>query len=567
MSLRWWCACVCYVLMSPVWAALPALDLAWPHEAIGESVAYLADPQGNLTPEYVASLPRERFVPLAQPVASHTFTRAAYWYRFSVQNRSSEPVSRILWLLQGWLDKVDFTIVAPNGVVSHYHTGNGLPFSARAIAVPAPNVRVLFLPGQSEVLLRVQTPDPFIASINVTTESQFLYSQMFDGIFSGLVYGAILAMLLYNLLLFVGTRERYQLAYVGYLATFVLMNAAYNNYTFPWLFADNPGGQDWMQSGAIFLFLCAGLIFTRSFLELHQRHLRLYRLTSGLLYLTLLLALSGPIIGYPWHVEIAIVMSSLVSAYSFCLGLYSWRCGDRAARFFLLGTMSGLVGTMVTACTVMAFVPFHYVTYKAIDGGLVVDGILMSLALIDRIKQVREQRLRAELESRTDSLTGLYNRRAYQEISQQEVGVLQQREQAVAVLLLDINHFKQINDIHGHAAGDAMLQHVASLLRQQLRHGDYAFRMGGDEFLLLLPGLEADQAALLIARLRLTLSRCPLRWQDGVLAVSVSIGSSQWLSGEPCFDSVLRRADAAMYQDKQQHRDAASAVPELVNPS
>ena len=107
--------------------------------------------------------------------------------------------------------------------------------------------------------------------------------------------------------------------------------------------------------------------------------------------------------------ELAIILSSLVSFYSFALGLYCWCSGNRSARFFLLGSVSGLIGTMVTAFTVMAFLPFHYLTYKALDFGLMVDGILMSLALADRVKLVREEKLRAELASRTDALTGLQN--------------------------------------------------------------------------------------------------------------------------------------------------------------
>lgn len=564
MGLRW--LLLLWVVLAPAVSALPLLDLASSHEAIGEAVAVLEDPGGQLGAEQVLRLPPERFVPLGQPVASHTFTRSAYWYRFDVENRQAVPVSRILWLVQGWLDRVDVVIQAPDGRLTRLETGNGRPFAARAIAVPAPNVRAEFAAGRSVVLVRIQTPDPFIVSINLTTEARFLYVQMVDGILGGLVYGAILAMLLYNLLLYLGTREGYQLAYVGYLASFLLMNAAYNNYTFPLWFAENPAGQDWMQSGAIFAFLCAGLIFTRSFLELHQRRPRLYRVTSALLYLLILLGLSGPLLGYALHVELSIVLSSLVSAYSFSLGLYAWYRGDRAARFFLLGTMSGLLGTMLTACTVMALVPFHYITYKAIDFGLVVDGILMSLALIDRIKQAGEQRLRAELESRTDALTGLYNRRGYQDLCAQHMARLADGPPTLCALLIDINHFKQVNDTYGHAAGDALLQHVAGLLGQALRQRDQAFRMGGDEFLLLLPGQDLVAAQGLAARLRQLLAQTPLPWQSLRLPFSVSIGVSQWSSDEAGWDALLRRADAAMYQDKQayarQNKNSGDATVE-----
>lgn len=548
--MRFWFSLLFLVLLSPGGQALPVLDLASPHMAIGEAVSVLRDDEGQLSLHQVMALPSDRFAPLGQPVASHTFTRAAYWYRFNVENHSLQPLTRILWLSQAWLDRADFAVVSPQQQITLLPGGNGLPFAQRAIALPLPNVRHNFEPGRSTVYLRVQTPDPFIVSINLMAEGEFLYAQMIDGILGGLIYGAIFAMLLYNLLLYMGTRETYQLAYVGYLATFLLMNAAYNNYTFPLWFADWPAGQDWMQSGAIFLFLCAGLAFTRSFLDLQHSHRRLYRVTTVALYLLVGLGLIGPLIGYPLHVELSIILSSLVSSYSFVMGLYSWLQGNRSARFFLLGTMSGLVGTMVTACTVMAFIPFHYMTYKALDFGLVVDGILMSLALTDRIKLVREQRLRAELDSRTDSLTGFYNRRGYQEISQLGWSRLTQRQLPLSAMLIDINYFKQVNDEYGHAAGDALLQHVALLLRHQLRKLDYAFRMGGDEFLLLLPGIDCGQASHLAERLRKAMECTPLRWEGNELPISVSIGLSEWQPGEENLEALLRRADSAMYQQK-----------------
>lgn len=97
MGLRW--LLLLWVVLAPAVSALPLLDLASSHEAIGEAVAVLEDPGGQLGAEQVLRLPPERFVPLGQPVASHTFTRSAYWYRFDVENRQAVPVSRILWLV------------------------------------------------------------------------------------------------------------------------------------------------------------------------------------------------------------------------------------------------------------------------------------------------------------------------------------------------------------------------------------------------------------------------------------------------------------------------------------
>jgi two-component system, sensor histidine kinase LadS len=532
-------------------AAERILDLAQPHEAIGQSVDWFEDPAGSLRLSDILALPAARFIPLGQPVASHTFTRSTFWYRFKVENRQAVTVSRIIWFAQAWLDTVNVAVVSPHGETSWALGGNGQPFSQRAIAYPLLNDRLSFEPGRSVVYVQVKTPDPFIVSINLMDEPSFLRAQVIDAALIGLVYGAIFSMLLYNLLLYIGIRERYQLFYVFYLGTFLLMNAGYNNYTFPLLFADNPQGQDWMQSGAIFLFLYSGLLFARSFLDLLQSHPRLYRLTTALLYGVLVLALVTPWWGYRVHVELSIILSSLISFYAFAIGLYSWLRGNRSARFFLLGSMSGLVGTMVTAFTVMAFLPFHYITYKALDFGLMVDCILMSLALADRLKLAREEQFRAELDSKTDSLTGLNNRRAYQEIGHREEQRLQQHPGELAAIVLDINRFKQINDTYGHAAGDLVLQQVATVIRRYIRTGDHVFRMGGDEFLILLPDTDEVLARVLADRLRRAIAIHPVIDQGLDLPISVSVGVGQYRAGELSLDGLLKRTDDAMYRDKR----------------
>lgn len=101
----------------------------------------------------------------------------------------------------------------------------------------------------------------------------------------------------------------------------------------------------------------------------------------------------------------------------------------------------------------------------------------MSLALADRVKLVREEKLRAELVSVPDALTGLQNRRAYEEISEQEEERLKRYAEIFSGIMLDINRFKQVNDIHGHACGNALLRQVATRIRHHIRSNDHA-RMG-----------------------------------------------------------------------------------------
>ena len=123
-----------------------------------------------------------------------------------------------------------------------------------------------------------------------------------------------------------------------------------------------------------------------------------------------------------------------------------------------------------------------------------------------------------------------------------------------ALLAVDLDLFKLVNDRHGHAAGDAVLQHVAGLMRRLTRQHDLVARSGGEEFTLLLPDTGPDEAAALAERLRAGLQAQPAHHAgpggDVALPVTVSVGVSLILPGDASLDAVLARADAALYQAK-----------------
>lgn len=156
-------------------------------------------------------------------------------------------------------------------------------------------------------------------------------------------------------------------------------------------------------------------------------------------------------------------------------------------------------------------------------------------------------------QARTDPLTGLLNRRALTELAARAMAQAKRRGQPLSVVLVDIDHFKQINDVHGHAAGDSALVAVARLLQTQLRAGDTCARLGGEEFLILLPDTGAPQAIRVAEKLR---ARLPDLSVAGVsnapLSASFGVCSSEGLDD---FEQVLQGADRALYRAKAGGRD------------
>jgi diguanylate cyclase (GGDEF)-like protein len=156
----------------------------------------------------------------------------------------------------------------------------------------------------------------------------------------------------------------------------------------------------------------------------------------------------------------------------------------------------------------------------------------------------------------TDFLTGLANRRAFMAKVGDELARLQRApDQRAAMLMLDLDHFKHINDQHGHAAGDAVLQHFAQLAAVELRKNDMAGRVGGEEFAILLPGADVVSAQAFAERLRTRLRQNALDWQGRTIAVTVSIGIAALDHNDGSPDAVLVRADQALYRAKAGGRD------------
>ena len=166
-------------------------------------------------------------------------------------------------------------------------------------------------------------------------------------------------------------------------------------------------------------------------------------------------------------------------------------------------------------------------------------------------------RLMAELRrlSRHDGLTELLNRRALDDLLRDEARRAIRSNRPFAVLMIDADYFKGINDRFGHAAGDEALRHLAQILRAVMRDVDRVGRFGGEEFIVLLPGTSATEALHAAERLRDALLRRPWAWQGEVLRLTVSTGVAAWRGPHDEVDLLLKRADAAMYRAKSLGRD------------
>ena len=273
-------------------------------------------------------------------------------------------------------------------------------------------------------------------------------------------------------------------------------------------------------------------------------------------------SIGGELAGAPpvWPVWLA----SLLNAY--CL----WRAADVVgpmARSELGSRAAGLVTWPLRAMALMFLARLLGSLLRPEAGGLhlndatlanvVVLALLMTFGLLLHLSLglTVALRLMGKLRalSRLDALTGLPNRRAADEMLQQLAPGGRSREPA-CLLVIDVDHFKRINDQHGHLIGDRALVHLAAVLRADLRAADVLARMGGEELLVLAPNTAYATAAELAERLRHRVEAQPLRIGQRLLPMTISVGVAQRRDGET-IEAWLARADAAMYSAKRAGRN------------
>jgi len=197
-----------------------------------------------------------------------------------------------------------------------------------------------------------------------------------------------------------------------------------------------------------------------------------------------------------------------------------------------------------------------------------IDGRLVRLEIATDITERKEMELalkeahrKARAAALEDDLTGLRNRRAFFELGNQLLKQSRRNGSPLAIIMFDLDHFKQINDNHGHEAGDEVLRHIGQILEGNVREADIAARIGGEEFAILLADADTVQASEMAERLLGLMQETPVRYRDVHIRPTASFGVSALHPEEPNLENLLARADNAMYESKALGRGRVRIKP------
>lgn len=583
--------------------------------ALAGTLMVLEDPQQTMTISEVAQASAAaRFRPALQGHAKVDlnlgYSRSAWWFALPFSIAANAPARWLLEIGYPSLDRVEVYVPQAGGGYSRQVAGDLQPFAER----PYPHRNLVFplalTPGTSQtVYLRVTSAGNLTLPATLWQPEALTRSDQRSYTLLSLYYGMLLALGLYNLLLYLAVRDTTFLVYVAFTLCMAIGQASVNGFGNQFIWPDWPAfGNIALPSGmaATGFF---GAIFTRLFLGLRRRATRLDQCILGCAALFAIATFSPLLLPYQPVAIMVSLFGLLFTGVAVYAGVYCLRRGYPGARYFLLAWTLLLLGVAVLAMRNMGWVPTTTLTLHSMQIGSALELLLLSFALADRINVMRREKDRAtkaaleakhemvetlrlseqalegrvadrtrtleevnsrlrdkerELEhlARHDALTGLANRLFLNDRIERAVARARRTGGSVALLMIDLDGFKQVNDAHGHAVGDELLVVIAKRLRECVRESDTVARLGGDEFVVLLEDTRYPEGTSQIVDKLITAVRAPAMLDAGTIEVSASIGIACTPQHTSDADDLLEHADAAMYTAKAAGRNRWSMAKE-----
>lgn len=581
-----------------------------------QGLTYFQDSNDSITFDSVFEVSSSQWEPVSNPV-NLGMNHVPYWFTFTLPPTPENLGAYLVEVRYPLLDNIEVAYYRQGATepLMTYSGGDAQAFSSR----PVSHESLLFpTPASDEglrVIIRVKTGGTIRLPIRLWEEKEFVEHTSKQNLFMGIFFGFLLAMGISNLFLFLTTRNRTFLMYSGYVFSLTLTLGAIHGFAYAHIWPN----QIWFQGRAVAIFANAAimfaLIFSRMLLQVQEHSRRadhLLKVLSALFAVNILISLILP---YAYLIRIFLLLLSAVVLITLALGIWLALKGVVVARYYSFAWAFLLFSGFTASLDNLNLLPFDIPSNYLLMLGAAVETLILALVLAISYSHNREEmydaqekalaqekaalaakedliavqtqyqeELEYKVEERTleleialrelseannelealnsiDSMTGIRNRRHFDKRLLAE-GRRSRREQTpLSLAMVDVDHFKRINDEYGHTAGDSCIRHIATQLQSLLRRPtDDVCRYGGEEFAVILPNTDLNGAKQVIEAMREKIETTPVDVDGESISMTISAGvATTVVAYEEHELALLKHADKQLYAAKEAGRNQVKA--------
>lgn len=382
-------------------------------------------------------------------------------------------------------------------------------------------------------------------------------------------FGALMAMAITSLLIWFVLSDRLLISYALLISNQAIYVAFFSGQGFDWpLLSWALRFQEHAWNVPVAISGSAACFFVREIADLKRFWPRVYVTFGWLGFAFLVLAASNVLNEFGFGGIVAAVGNLMFmgsAVFTLVVAFMAWRKGGRAAGFFLIAWVLLEAFTIAAALRLLASdaKDEDFLLHTGLPLSMVMASVLIALGVADRLLAQRRALSEAERRAETDPLTGVLNRRSLIERLEAACLRAQSRDMPIALLFIDLDHFKQINDSYGHLAGDACLASVVAPIQAELRQSDVIGRYGGEEFIVILSSASASAAHMIAERIRERVASVRVEGYGPPIRLTCSIGVAASDTLGVWGKHLIARADEAVYAAKRSGRNCVQMAESL----
>lgn len=561
--------CVTLLVLPILWlcfslsaqASLPVMELSGlDREPLRHKAGYWqADPESTLEQALQAD-----FAPLNARTINQGISDRAYWLRLRLHNSREDAKRWVLIHETSYLDNIDVFLRDESGrVFEHQHLSDRVPFNERPLdyrklgfehTTPAHSYTDVYL----KLYYEEGKPDSISLQFTLYDAERFQQWVREENLLFGGYYGILTVLVLIAAIVGLLLKRISVLNYGFFLIATGFQWLLLNGYGFQYLW---PNSVYWHNEGFHISYLLFSLMaceFSKTFLRTADRFPGVHRLLQA----TQVIALVGVAIRlFGWYLPALHLSFALLTVVAVLVPLISWRAWRRGvhyARWYLFAWLIYSVSLLLSlASAYLNIVPWGMHSLALLQWGSLLEAIFLTVAITERLLSVETERRKAVELANQDPLTGLGNRRLLQRQYERFRDQFDRDGSPVFLIMIDLDHFKVVNDRYGHDAGDEVLREVAKLLKAHCRTSDVCIRYGGEEFAVLLQAENLDAAWHIAERIRKEFADNPTRYHQDSIEHTLSSGITSVLDANQqlTVNQMMKYADQALYEGKAAGRN------------